>query len=103
MRASNGEIHLYYSDAAHFVMGGLEGRLWSKERIFMPTSSGRQRHNVLGAISPLSEEFFQVNNDAYINSDSVCELLRQIKKRIKRTANRYRLCWIMRVIRVAKK
>jgi len=34
--------------------------MWSKKRIFIQTSSGRQRFNVLGAINPLNQKLLKV-------------------------------------------
>src|SRR5271170_7635971 len=38
----------------------------------------RQRFNVLGALNAVTHELILVTNDAYINADSVCDLLRRI-------------------------
>ena len=56
------------------------GSMWSKKRIFIQTSSGRQRFNVLGAINPLNQKLMKVENEDYINAESVCELLHKIRK-----------------------
>jgi len=61
-------------------MGGVMGAVWSKKRVFIQTSSGRQRLNVLGAINPLNQKLRTVVNEDYINAESVCELLRKIRK-----------------------
>ena len=47
-------------------------------RLFLPTPSGRQRLNVLGALNALTHEVLTVINETYINSESVCQLLRKI-------------------------
>jgi len=78
--AQNGECVVYCVDAAHFVMGGVMGSLWSKKRLFIQTSSGRQRLNVLGAINPLNQKLLKVVNEDYINAETVCELLHKIRK-----------------------
>jgi transposase len=78
--AKKGECVVYCVDAAHFVMGGVSGSLWSKERVFVQTSSGRQRLNVLGAINPLNQKLLKISNECYINAESVCELLHKIRK-----------------------
>jgi len=43
--------------------------------------AGRQRFNVLGALNAITHELIIVTNDAYINADSVCDLLRLIAAR----------------------
>jgi len=78
--AKNRERLVYFVDAAHFVMGSFLGYLWCVARIFIPTSSGRSRYNVLGAIDAVTHQLITVCNDAYINAGSVCELLNKIKE-----------------------
>jgi len=80
LQAQAGECVAYFADAAHFVMGGVMGSVWSKKRVFVQTPSGRKRLNVLGAINPLNQKLLTVVNEDYINSNSVCELLRKIRK-----------------------
>jgi transposase len=52
--------------------------LWCFERLFVKTGSGRQRFNVLGALNAVTHELITVTNEDYINSTSVCELLRKL-------------------------
>jgi transposase len=80
LSAQNGNCVAYFADAAHFVMGGVMGSVWSKERVFVQTPSGRKRLNVLGAINPLTQELLTVVNEDYINATSVCELLQKVRK-----------------------
>jgi hypothetical protein len=68
-------------DAAHFVFAPFLGFLWSIKRIFIPAPSGRRRFNVLGALHAITHELVTVTNDAYINAQSVCELIKEISKR----------------------
>jgi len=46
----------------------------------LPTPSGRQRYNVLGAIDAITNQLILECNDAYINAQSVCSLLLKIAK-----------------------
>ena len=62
-------------DAAHFVHGAFLGFLWSLKRIFIPSPSGRQRFNVLGALNAVTNEIVTVTNTTYVNSLTVCEML----------------------------
>ena len=68
-------------DAAHFVHGAFLGHLWSTERLFIPTPSGRSRFNVLGAVNAITKDVVSIENTDYINSLSVCELLVKLKHR----------------------
>jgi len=77
---------VYFADAAHFVLGAFVSILWSLHRIFVPTSSGRQRYNVLGCINAVTHELVTVCNTSYINALSVIELLEKIYEKHKNDA-----------------
>ena len=68
-------------DAAHFVHEAYLGNVWSREPLFIPSPSGRSRHNVLGALNIAPKDIVTVNNDKYINSESVCQLLAKLAAR----------------------
>ena len=70
-----GKRRVFFVDAAHFVMGAFLSMLWCFERFFLKSSSGRQRYNVLGAYSVKDTDLITITNDAYINSDTLVELL----------------------------
>lgn len=69
---------MFFVDAAHFVLAPFLGYLWCWARRFIPAPSGRQRFNVLGALNAVTRELITVTNDAYINAETVCVLLRKI-------------------------
>jgi len=54
--------------------------LWCFVRMFIRTSSGRKRYNVLGAYNAVTGKLLTVVNESYINSTSVCELLRLLRR-----------------------
>lgn len=74
-QAKEGTRAVFFVDAAHFVLGAFLGYVWCFTRVFIPSPSGRQRFNVLGAINAITHEFISITNDTYINATSVCELL----------------------------
>jgi transposase len=74
-----GKRRVFFVDAAHFVMGAFLGMLWCFERLFLKSSSGRKRYNVLGAYSVHGTELITVANEAYINSDTLVDLLTAIQ------------------------
>lgn len=78
--AKAGKRDVYFVDAAHFVLGAFLGYLWSFVRVFIPTPSGRQRFNILGALHAVSKQLVTITNDSYITSTQVCELLHKIAK-----------------------
>ncbi|KAA6312174.1 hypothetical protein EZS27_036843, partial [termite gut metagenome] len=47
---------------------------------FMPTSSGRNRYNVLGAIHAVTHHLITLCNETYVNANVICELLLEIRK-----------------------
>jgi len=77
-QAKAGERRVYFADAAHFVQSAFLGWLWCFARIFVRSGSGRQRFNVLGALCATTHRLTTVCNTGYINSESVCELLRKL-------------------------
>ena len=78
MQAQAGKRRLFFGDAAHFVFGGILGSLWCFSRVFVKTSPGRQRLNVLAALNPFQNKLIEISNTEYINADVVCELLHKI-------------------------
>ena len=71
---------VFFMAAAHFVMGAFLGQLWCFERLFLKSSSGCKRYNVLGAYSVKGAELITITNDAYINSGTLVELLITINR-----------------------
>lgn len=61
------------------MLGAFLAILWSFQRLFIKTSSGRKRLNVLGALNAVTNEMITVVNEAYINAWSVVELMRKIR------------------------
>jgi transposase len=77
-QAERGVRMVFFVDAAHFVYGSFLGYLWCLVRLLVPAPSGRKRYNVLAALNAVTHEVIQVTNHAYINAESVCDLLRQL-------------------------
>lgn len=78
--AKLGKRKLYFMDAAHFILMPYLGYLWCFIRQFIKAPAGRKRYNVLGALDAITLKVITVVNDAYINAESVCELLIKISK-----------------------
>jgi transposase len=77
-QARQGKRHLFFVDAAHFVMHPFLGFLWCFVRQFIQAPSGRKRFNVLGALHATTLQVVTFTNDSYINSYSVARLMCQI-------------------------
>lgn len=76
--AQAGQGHVFFVDAAHFVFGTFLCCLWSFTRLFVRAASGRQRFNVLGAWNAVSRTLVAVTNTTVVNTETMCELLREI-------------------------
>jgi transposase len=79
-QASKGERKVFFVDAAHFVMGAFLGMIWCFTRVFIKTSPGRQRYNVLGAIDSHSQELISIRTTENINSSSVVALFDKVRE-----------------------
>jgi transposase len=76
--ARQGKRHVFFVDAAHFVMRPFVGFLWCFVRHFIQAPSGRKRFNVLGALHATTLQVVTVTNDSYINAFSVAKLMCKI-------------------------
>lgn len=76
--AEQGRRVVLFVDAAHFVMGAFLGMLWCFARQLLPSSSGRQRYNVLGAYDPVRHEAVTLTNSTVVNQDVFSALLDKI-------------------------
>lgn len=81
-KAKKGEIALFFADSAHFVMGAFLCCLWSISRLFIPSPSGRQRLNVIGAIDAISKEIYFQTNTTYVNAITIVEFLRYLRRQV---------------------
>lgn len=79
--AKNGERVVLFCDSAHFVLQAFLGMLWCFVREFVPSPSGRQRLNVLGAYDAFNQELTTIINTTYITSTTICELLTKLKEK----------------------
>jgi transposase len=77
--SKQGLRHVFFVDASHFIWGLFLGILWCFERVFVPTPSGRNRFNVLGALNAITHDIITVVNDSYINGKSIIDLLRKLR------------------------
>jgi transposase len=78
-KAKNGEIYLLFLDAAHFVMGVFLCNVWSKVRLFIKSSAGRQRLNVIGAVNAINKKILFQTNTTSVNADAMVKFLHYLK------------------------
>ena len=76
--ARAGAGHVFFVDAAHFVMGSFLCCVWCLIRLVIRGASGRQRYSVLGAWNAVTNTLVRVTTAATVNADTMCTLLRQI-------------------------
>ena len=75
-RADQG--HVFFVDAAHFVMGAFLCCIWCRVRLFIRGGSGRKRYSVLGAWHAVTHELVSITTNATVNAETMCDLLRKI-------------------------
>jgi transposase len=76
--ARTGNSHLFFVDAAHFVMGAFLCCVWCWARLLIRGASGRQRYSVLGAWNAVTHELVSITTDATVSSETMCALLVKI-------------------------
>jgi transposase len=81
-KAKNGEIHLLFLDAAHFVMGVFLCNMWSKVRLFIKSSAGRQRLNVIGTIDAITKKVLFQTNITTVNAQVMASFLYYLKSQL---------------------
>jgi Transposase and inactivated derivatives len=80
-QAEKGEIHLLFSDAAHFTLSAFLCMIWSVKRVFLKTSHGRNRINVLGAVDAITKEITTLINTTYITATTIMDFLEKLKEK----------------------
>jgi transposase len=79
-KAQKGEIELLFTDAAHFTLSAFLCMIWSTVRIFLKTSHGRNRINVLGAVNAITKQVTTLINTTYITAETIICFLLQLKE-----------------------
>lgn len=77
-KAQQGKIELFFMDAAHFVLLPFLGYLYSLATRFIKSLSGRKRFSVLGAINAVTKELVMMTEITYVDSMTVCALLKEL-------------------------
>jgi transposase len=78
--AQNGECHLLFMDAAHFILQPFICALWCVTRLFIKASAGRNRINVLGVVNATTKEVLTLSNTTYITAETIIVFLKQLKE-----------------------
>jgi len=73
-----GAGHVFFVDAAHFVMGSFLCCVWCLVRLVIRAGSGRKRYSVLGAWNAVTNSLVSITTDATVNAETMCALLRRI-------------------------
>lgn len=101
--AQNGEVHLLFLDAAHFILQPFLCCLWCISRVFIKASPGRNRINVLGAVNAITKDVSTYSNTTYICANCLVSFLKQLKEQygdkpiaIVLDNARYQHCWLVK-------
>lgn len=78
--AQNGECHLLFMDAAHFILQPFICALWCVARLFIKASAGRNRINVLGAANAITKEIITFNNTTYITAETIIDFFKKLRE-----------------------
>lgn len=73
-----GERKVIFVDA-YFLLGAFLGVIWCFQRIFLETSPGRQRYNILSAIDSHNQNFTSIRTTENINALTMTSLLDLLK------------------------
>lgn len=68
-------MHVFFGDAAHFVVRPFGGGLYSRTTRFVKAAAGRKRSNGLGALNAMTKEITVFTNFTSRNSFSIWALL----------------------------
>jgi transposase len=82
VRAALGpEDRIYFGDAVHVKHNAEAGYAWSESGHphLIPTNTGRQRYNILGAYCTQTHEHLFILTEDNINQDTIIELLKQLR------------------------
>lgn len=77
--AQQGEAHLLFMDAAHFVLSPFLCFLWCFKRIFIKAPAGRKRVNVLGAVDALTKHVHFHYNQDKVNAEMIVNFLHSLR------------------------
>lgn len=80
-QAKAGTCHLFFMDAVHFTLSPFVCMVCCFARVFLKAAAGRNRINVLGAISSTTHHLETVINTTYITATEVVELLKALSQK----------------------
>jgi transposase len=78
-KAKKGECHLFFMDAAHFVLNPFLCAVWCLTRLLIKAPAGRQRLNVVGALHAITKQIVTSCNDTYVNAEVIAQFLRKLQ------------------------
>ena len=78
--AQNGDCHLLFMDAAHFILQPFICALWCVARLFIKASAGRNRINVLGTVNAVTKEIRTFSNTTFITAETIIAFFKQLKE-----------------------
>ena len=79
-QAKKEEIILLFGDSMHCVMGVFLCFLWSFKRLFVRSSPGRQRINVVGAVNAITKKISIMTNTQTVNALTIMAFLTHLRE-----------------------
>jgi transposase len=79
-KAQATEIELVFVDSVHCVLSVFLCFLWSFTRIFVKSSPGRQRLNIVGAVNAISKKITFLTNTTTVNAQTLIEFLTLLRE-----------------------
>jgi transposase len=79
-QAKKEEIILLFADSMHCVMGVFLCFLWSLKRVFIRSSPGRQRINVVGAVNAITKKVSIMTNTETVNGLTIMAFLSYLRE-----------------------
>jgi len=77
--SKNNGCHLYFSDAVHFILSEFCTHIWSRERRFLKSNTGRNRINIMGAVNAYTKKVVTINNTTYVDAEVVAYFLEKLR------------------------
>ena len=74
-QAQDGERHVYFMDASHFLWGSYADYCWCFERVWVKSAAGRKRFNALGAVNATTKKMLCNYTEGSVNAETVCSIL----------------------------
>lgn len=77
--AKQGEAHLFFIDAVHFLYAPFLCFLWCFKRVFIKAPAGRKRVNILGALNAITKQVHFMSTEDTVNKQTIMDFLYHLR------------------------